>query len=82
MEVTMAWKRVANYHLGYSIPKKQFYFYYTLVGENATYQLFPSPQEFMALADMFRNEGPINFNTDGKYFVSAAEQVGEQEANP
>jgi len=36
----------------------------------------------MALADMFRNEGPINFNTDGNYFVSAAEQVGEQEANP
>jgi hypothetical protein len=27
---------------------------------------------------MFRNEGPINFNTDGQYFVSAAEQVGEK----
>lgn len=81
----MAWKRVANYNLGYSIPNKQFYFYYfyyTLVGDNVTYQIFPSPQEFVALADMFRNEGPMNFNTDGKYFVSAAEQVGEQEANP
>jgi len=78
----MAWKRVANYSLGYSIPKKQFYFYYTFVGENTTYQIFPSPQEFLALADMFRNEGPINFNSDGSYFVSAAEQVGEQEAHP
>jgi len=78
----MAWKRVASYNLGYSIPKKQFYFYYTLVGENRTYQIFPSPQVFMALADMFRNEGPMNFNTDGKYFVSAAEQVGEEETNP
>ena len=78
----MAWKRVANYNLGYSIPNKQFYFYYTLVGENTIYQIFPSSQEFLALADMFRNEGPINFNTDGKYFVSAAEQVGEQEAHP
>jgi hypothetical protein len=78
----MAWKRVANYNLGYSIPKNQFYFYYTLVGETMTYQIFPSPPEFLALADMFRNEGPINFNTDGKYFVSAAEQVGEQEAHP
>jgi hypothetical protein len=78
----MAWKRVANYNLGYSIPNKQFYFYYTLVGESTTYQIFPSAQEFLALADMFRNEGPMNFNTDGKYFVSAAEQVGEQEAHP
>jgi hypothetical protein len=31
---------------------------------------------------MFRNEGPINFNTDGQYFVSAAEEIGEQEAHP
>ena len=75
-------ERVANYNLGYSIPNKQFFFYYTLVGENQTYQLFPSAQEFMALADMFRNEGPMNFNTDGKYFISAAEQIGEQEAHP
>jgi len=78
----MPWKRVANYNLGYSIPNKQFYFYFTLVGENVTYQIFPSPQEFLALADMFRNEGPISFNTDGKYFVSAAEQIGEEETAP
>jgi hypothetical protein len=78
----MSWKRVENYWLGYSLPKKQFYFYYKLTTENTVYQIFPSPQEFMALADMFRNEGPINFNTDGSYFVSAAEQVGEQEAHP
>jgi hypothetical protein len=31
---------------------------------------------------MFRNEGPISFNTQGQYFVSAAEQVGENEAQP
>ena len=78
----MAWKRVINYHLGYSIPKKQFYFYYRLDGESVTYQIFPGVEEFIALGDMFRNEGPINFNTEGKYFVSAAEQVGEQEAHP
>lgn len=78
----MAWKRVATYNLGYSIPNKQFYFYYTLVGDGTAYQIFPTPQEMIALADMFRNEGPMNFNTDGKYFVSAAEQVGEQEARP
>jgi hypothetical protein len=78
----MAWKRVANYNLGYSIANKQFYFYYRLDGENVSYQLFPSPQEFLALADMFRNEGPINFNTDGRYFLTGAEQVGEQEAQP
>ena len=88
IETTMAavnqtpWKRVENYWLGYSVPKNQFYFYYKLVDENTVHQISPGPQEFLALADMFRNEGPINFNTDGSYFVTAAEQVGEQEANP
>ena len=61
---------------------REFYFYFTFVGENTLYQIFLSSQECMALADMFRNEGPINFNTDGNYFVSAAEEVGEQEAHP
>ncbi|HEX5716401.1 MAG TPA: hypothetical protein VF179_09590 [Thermoanaerobaculia bacterium] len=78
----MAWKRVENYWLGYSLTKKQFYFYYKIEGDGSAHQIFPTPQEFTALADMFRNEGPINFNTEGKYFVSAAEQIGEQEANP
>jgi len=29
-ETIMAWKTVDNYWLGYSIPKKSFYFYYAL----------------------------------------------------
>jgi hypothetical protein len=78
----MAWKRVENYWLGYSLPKKQFYFYYKLADESSVQQIFPGPRELLALADMFRNEGPINFNTDGQYFVSAAEEIGEQEAHP
>jgi hypothetical protein len=81
-EDIMAWLRVENYWLGYSLPKKQFYFYYKLQGDPAAYQFFPSPEEFSALADMFRNEGPMNFNTDGKYFVTAAEQIGENEPAP
>lgn len=78
----MAWKSVENYSLGYSIPKKQFYIYYKLVGDAVSHQFFPSPQEFVGLSDMFRNEGPISFNTDGSYFITGAEQVGEQEAHP
>ncbi|TXI20849.1 MAG: hypothetical protein E6Q62_00360 [Nitrosomonas sp.] len=69
----MAWIRVDKYWLGYSIPKRSSYFYYSLQGERTEYQFFPPPEEFGALADMFRNEGPINFNTDKKYFVTAAE---------
>ena len=30
---------------------------------------------------MFRNKGPFSFNTDGKYFVTAVEEIGE-EASP
>jgi hypothetical protein len=78
----MAWLNVQNYALGYSVPKKQFYFYYWLQGESVVHQIFPSAAEFRALADMFRNEGPISLNTQGQYFVSAAEQVGENEAQP
>lgn len=78
----MAWTRVTDYALGYSILRKEFYFYYRLDGDTRAHQIIPSPQEFTALADMFRNEGPINFNTIGSYFVSAAEQIGEEEANP
>jgi hypothetical protein len=78
----MAWKLVDHYNLGYSITKKQFYFYYALQGEGVVHQFFPSPEEFVGLADMFRNEGPISFNTDGKYFVTAAEGIGEEEASP
>lgn len=78
----MAWIKVTNYMLGYSVAKREFYFYYTLKGDSAAYQIFPTANEFVALADMFRNEGPITFNTDGQYFVSAAEQVGENERQP
>jgi hypothetical protein len=80
--MSMAWKTVDKYRLGYHVQKRAFYFYYRLEGENTVYQLYPSPMELMALADMFRNEGPIHFNTDGKYFVTEAEEVGEEESTP
>ena len=78
----MAWKKVENYWLGYSLIKKSFYFYFELCGENTVYQFFPTPEEFVGLSDMFRNEGPINFNTERKYFVTAAEEIGEEESQP
>jgi hypothetical protein len=75
MEATMAWKRVANYNLGYNVPNKQFSFYYELAGELEKHQMRTSPIEFLALSDMFRNEGPILYNTVGKYFCSNAEEI-------
>ena len=78
----MAWKKVDYYRLGYSIVKKRFYFYYKLEGVNVSYQIFPTPEEFVGLSDMFRNEGPISFNTTGKYFVTGIEEVGEEETQP
>lgn len=75
----MAWKKVESYSLGYGIQKKQFYFYYQLQGESVVHQLFTTPEEFLGLSDMFRNEGPISFNTDGQYFTTNPEPVGEGE---
>jgi hypothetical protein len=54
----MAWIPVENYSLGYSIPKKEFYCYYALVGEGTVHQIFPSPQEFIALADISGTKVP------------------------
>jgi hypothetical protein len=76
---SMAWKRVARYSLGYNIVAREFYFYYRLEGETGMQQIFPSPEEFLALADMFTDEGPVNLNIDGNYFVTATELVGEEE---
>ena len=78
----MAWKIVENYRLGYSITKRSFYFYYKLQGENSLHQFFPTPEEFVGLSDMFRNEGPISFNTSGRYFVTGPEEIGEEESTP
>lgn len=33
-----------------------------------------------ALADMFRNEGPVSCNTDGPYLVTEQENVGDRGA--
>ncbi|MGH9939590.1 MAG: hypothetical protein ACREAM_25395 [Blastocatellia bacterium] len=78
----MAWKKVEKYWLGYNIPEQQFLFSYKLEGKATVNQLFPTPEEFLALADMFRNEGPISFNTTSKYFTTAPEEVGEEESKP
>jgi hypothetical protein len=78
----MTWKTVAKYALGYNIKKAQFYFYYWLEGDGKAYQIFPSPDQFIGLSDMFRNEGPVKFNTDGMYFVTAEEEVGDEEIRP
>ncbi len=76
----MAWKRVEKYYLGYGLADKRFYFYYKLQDENVVHQFFPSAEAFIGLSDMFRNEGPISFNTERRYFVTAPEGIGEGES--
>jgi hypothetical protein len=71
----MPFIRVTNYRLGYNVSKKQFHFDYELTGDSTVHQIFLSPQEFSALADMFGKGGPIDFNTVGQYFVTAARQI-------
>jgi len=75
----MAWLAVEKYWLGYSIPTKQFYFYYKLAGDSTQHQIVATPEEFLALTDMFRYEKPISYSTDSDYFVTGAEDIGEGE---
>ena len=72
-------KRVKWYALGYNVPDKQFYLYYGLEGDTSATQLFVSPPELSALADMFRNEGPVTYNFEGRYFVTDQEKIDEGE---
>ena len=78
----MAWSKVKNYFLGYNIAKKQCYFYFELEGDNVVRMIYVTAPEMTALADMFRNEGPVSYYSDGQYFVTAAEKVGEGEVVP
>jgi hypothetical protein len=78
----MAWITVSWYSLGFNIVDKQCYFYYGLEGDDSAYQIFITAPEMSALADMFRNEGPVTYNSDGHYFVTGQENIGEGEAVP
>jgi hypothetical protein len=68
----MAWSTVTSHSLGYSIVDKQS-LDFQLENDPSVTQIFVSAEELLALADMFRNKGPVNFNTDGKYFVTGVE---------
>ena len=75
----MAWSTVNWYSLGFNIATKQSYFYYGLDGDNTAYQVFVTAPQLTALADMFRNEGPIRFSSDGHYFVSNQEHLAHSQ---
>jgi hypothetical protein len=75
----MAWISVQWYSLGFNIVDKECYFYYGLQGDNSAHQIFVSAPELSLLADMFRNEGPVSYNSDGHYFVTGQENIGEGE---
>jgi hypothetical protein len=68
----MPFKRVVNFSQGYSLTDKKFLFYYTLEDEENTTQILVTPEESLALADIFKSGSPISFNTDAAYFVSGA----------
>jgi len=78
----MTWSRVTWYSLGFNIVDRECYFYYGLKGDGNAHQIFVNATELQALADMFRNEGPVSFNSDGNYFVTNQEKVGEGEVKP
>ena len=78
----MTWKTVEHYSLGYDIQLKQFYVYYELEGDGTAHQISASPEEFLGLSEMFRNEGPISFNVEGRYFVTRSGPVGDSGGQP
>jgi hypothetical protein len=80
--VPIMWTQVQSYMLGYNAGSKEFYFYYTLQGQSTANQLVVDAQSFLALSDMFRNEQPISYNSQGNYFATGAERVGDNDRRP
>ena len=80
----MAAHQVESYALRFDIQQRQFRLFYALAGDALPTELpyTLTPEEFLALADMFRNERPIFFNPEKQYFTTTAEPVGEGEAPP
>ncbi len=66
----MAWKKVVNYSFGFSPTDKKFWLYYTLEGTNSTTQVFLTPAQFTAAAQLFGSATAITYETTGKYFAS------------
>ena len=67
----MAWAKVESYSFGFSSSDKKFWLYYTLQGTTTTTQLFLTPTQFTAAAQLFGSATAVNYETAGKYFASA-----------
>ncbi|KFN43042.1 hypothetical protein [Arenimonas oryziterrae] len=68
----MAWKKVESYSFGYRHSDKKFWVYYTLENTNTTTQLFVTPTQFTALAQLFTSSQSVNYETTGGYFSTGA----------
>jgi hypothetical protein len=67
----MAWAKVESYSFGFSSTDKKFWLYYTLQGAGSTTQLFLTPTQFTAAAQIFNAATAVNYETTGNYFASA-----------
>ena len=67
----MAWVKVESYSYGFSSKDKTYWLYYTLQGSGSTTQLFLTPAQFTAVAQIFNSATAVNYETTGKYFASA-----------
>jgi hypothetical protein len=67
----MAWAKVTSYSFGFRQTDKKFWVYYTLEGSGAAVQVFLTPTQFTALAQLFGSATAINFETTGHYFATA-----------
>ena len=72
----MAFKKVVRYALGYELSNKQFHIDYELEGDTTAYQFFPDPASFAGLAELFRSNSVVNYETTQNYFVSKLRKPG------
>ncbi len=67
----MAWTKVTQYSFGFGVIEKKFWLYYTLEGSNVSTQMFLTPSQFTAVAQLFNSSTAVSYETNGHYFASA-----------
>ena len=67
----MAWVKVENYSFGFSPGNKKYWLYYTLQGSNSTTQVFLTPTQFTATAELFNSSSALNYETTVGYFATS-----------
>lgn len=78
----MTLSKVESYSLGFDVVDKEAFLHYWLQGDDTEHSLAVSATDLSTLADMFRYEGSMVYDSERQRFVTAKERVGHGDNEP